>query len=154
MSGRDRLRSSDRCRDRSQHDRSRLLPAFGLGGSVRIHMFVGEVAVTQFLLPPALVTACGHECGLFCPLTARGQWREYDEPGVSNRRVWRWWLSPRLLLSLDRLLLWPLFLWGVLQQFSRLLCKISPGFFLSLAGSASQGAVAGLAATTVPASGE
>ena len=81
-----------------------LLPAVGLDGSVRVPMFVGEVAVT----------ASSHESGHFCPLTARGQWREDDEPGVSNRRVWRQWLSPRLLLSLDRLLQWLLLLWGVL----------------------------------------
>ena len=62
----------------------------------------------------ALVPACGHESSHFCPLTARGQWREDDEQGVSNRRVWRRWLSPRLLLSLDRLLQWFLLLWGML----------------------------------------
>ena len=94
-----------------------LLPAVGLGGSVRVPMFVGEVAVTArgLAIPlAALVPACGHESGHFCPLTARGQWREDDEPGVSNRWVWRRWLSPSLLLSLDRLLQWLLLLWGVL----------------------------------------
>ena len=94
-----------------------LLPAVGLVGSVRVPMFVGEVAVTArgHAIPlDALVPACGHENGHFCPLTASGQWREDDEPGVSNRRVWRQWMSPRLLLSLDRLLQWLLLLWGVL----------------------------------------
>ena len=37
----------------------------------------------------AFVSDCGHESGHFCLLNACGQWRENDEPGVSNRRVWR-----------------------------------------------------------------
>ena len=52
----------------------------------------------------ALVTACGHVCDLSPPLTARDQRREDGEPDVRCRRVWRLWLSPRLLLSLRRLL--------------------------------------------------
>ena len=90
-----------------------LMTAVGLGGSICVPMFGGEVAVTArgHAIPlAALVPACGH----FCPLTARGQWREDYESGVSNRRVWRRWLSPRLLLSLDRLLQWLLLLWGML----------------------------------------
>ena len=90
-----------------------LLPAVGLGGSVRVPMFVGEVAVTarsQAIPIATLMPACDHESGHFCPLSACGQWREDNEPGVSNRRVWRRWLYRRLLLSLDRLLQWLLFL--------------------------------------------
>ena len=41
---------------------------------------------------------------LLPPLTVHGQRREDGEPDVSSRRVWRRLLSPRLLLSLKRLL--------------------------------------------------
>ena len=96
--------------------------------------------------------AASHESSHFCPLTARGQWREDDEPGVSNRRVWGRWLSSRLLLSLDRLLQSPPFVGRAVTAFS-LAVQYLTKFFLNLAGSASQGAVAGLAGMTVPASG-
>ena len=52
----------------------------------------------------ALVTACGHVRGLPPPLTAHDQRREDGKPDVRSRRVWRLLLSPRLLLSLRRLL--------------------------------------------------
>ena len=122
-----------------------LLPAVGLGGSVRVPMFVGEVAVTAcgHAIPlAALVTACGYFC----------QWREDDEPGVSNRRVWRLWLSPRLLLSLDRLLQSPPLVGRTVAAFPPAVQDLAR-FFLNLAGFAYQGVVAGLAGTFVPASG-
>ena len=51
-----------------------------------------------------LVTARGPVDNLLPPLTVHGQRREDGEPDVSGRRVWRLLLSPRLLLSLKRLL--------------------------------------------------
>ena len=109
-SGRDRLQYSDRCWPRldcSRHDRLRLRP---LSVSVRAFASISSSGGSPGPLAEAiplttLVTACGH----FCPLTACGQWREDGEPGMSNRRVWRRLLSPRLLLSLVRLLVSPLF---------------------------------------------
>ena len=84
-----------------------LLTATGRVDSVRIPLLAGEVAVTvcgHAISLAALVTARGHVLGLPPPLTARDQRREDDEPDVSNRSVWRLLLSPRLLLSLRRLL--------------------------------------------------
>ena len=52
----------------------------------------------------AFVTACGQVRSLLPPLTARDQRRVDGEPDVRSRRVWRRLLSPRLLLSLRRLL--------------------------------------------------
>ena len=75
--------------------------------SSRYPLLVGEVVVTvrgRAIPLAALVTARGHACGLFPPLTAQYQRRVDDEPDVSDRRVWRRWLSPRLLSSLRRLL--------------------------------------------------
>ena len=88
--------------------------------SVRNPLLAGEVVVTVcgHAIPLViLVTVCGHAiplvilvtaCGLvddlLPPLTVRGQRREDGEPDLSNRRVWRRLLSPRLLLSLKRLL--------------------------------------------------
>ena len=75
--------------------------------SIRDPLLFGEVVVTVrgHAIPlAALVTARGHMCALFPPLTARDHWRVDDEPDVSDRWVWRRWLSPRLLSSLKRLL--------------------------------------------------
>ena len=75
--------------------------------SIRDPLLVGEVIVTVrcHAIPLAtLVTARGHVCGLFPPLTAHDQRRVDDEPDVSDGRVWRQRLSPRLLSSLKRLL--------------------------------------------------
>ena len=75
--------------------------------SVRDPLLAGEVVVTVrgHAVPlAALVTARGHVCDLLLPLTARDQRREDSEPDVRCRRVWRLYLSPRLLLSLRRLL--------------------------------------------------
>ena len=75
--------------------------------SVGDPLLAGEVVVTVccHTIPlAALVTACGHVCDLPPPLTARDQRREDGEPDVRSRRVWRLWLSPRLLLSLRCLL--------------------------------------------------
>ena len=74
--------------------------------SIRDPLLVGEVVVTirGHAVPlAALVTARGHVCGLFPPLTARDRRRVGDELDVSDKRVWRRWLSPRLLSSLKRL---------------------------------------------------
>ena len=75
--------------------------------SIRDLLLVGEVVVTvrgHSIPLAALVTACGHVCGLFPPLATSNQRRVDDEPDVSDKRVWRRWLSSRLLLSLKRLL--------------------------------------------------
>ena len=74
--------------------------------SIRDPPLVGEVVVTVrgHAIPlAALVTARGQLCGFFPPLTARDQRRVDDEPDVSDWRVWRRWLSPRLLSPLKRL---------------------------------------------------
>ena len=86
-SRRDRSRSSDCYRSRRQ--RSRSLAHRGARG----HAISLVVLVTTRDLVDDLL-----------PLTVRGQRREDDEPDVSGRRVWRWLLSPRLLLSLKWLL--------------------------------------------------
>ena len=120
---RERSRSSDRscfCRVRSRGDRSRssidtaldvtgrgLLTATDPVGSVRVPLLAGELAVTargHAISLVVLVTAHGPVDDLLPPLTVRGQRREDGEPDVSSRRVWRRLLSPRLLLSLKRLL--------------------------------------------------
>ena len=89
-----------------------LLTATGRVDSVRVPLLAGEVAGD----PPR-----GNVRGLPPPLTARDQRREDDEPDVSNRSVWRLWLSLwRLLHLLLEVLLW--------QRF-RLLCRISPCSF-------------------------
>ena len=74
-----------------------LLTATNCVDSVRDPLLAGEVVVTVrghaipfVALPP--------------PLTARDQRREDGEPDVRSRRVWRLWLSPRLLLALRCLL--------------------------------------------------
>ena len=74
--------------------------------SIRDPPLVGEVVVTVHghAIPHAALVANGHVCGLFPPLTARDQRRVDDDPDVSDMRVWRLWLSPRLLLSPRRLL--------------------------------------------------
>ena len=84
-----------------------LLTATDPVDSVRDPLLTGEVAVT--VRSPAIflvifVTARGPVDDLLPPLTVRGQRREDGEPGMSSRRVWRRLLSPRLLLSLKRLL--------------------------------------------------
>ena len=93
----DRSRSSDHYWSRQKHSRS---PARrGIRGD---H--------SQSRDPPA----SGHGCSRHSPLTVRGQGIEAGEPDVSNGRVWRRCLSPRLLLSLERQPQWLLLLWGVL----------------------------------------
>ena len=94
-----------------------LLTATGPGGSVRDPLLVREVAVTArgHSIPlVGLVTAHGHVCNRFSPLTVCGQGIEVDEPDVSCGRVWRQLRSPRLPLSEKRQLQWLLLLWGVL----------------------------------------
>ena len=84
----DRSRSSDRYQSRSSdHYRSRRQRAPARRGA-RSHA-ISLVGLVDDPLPP---------------LTVRGQRREDGEPDVSSRRVWRRLLSPRLLLSLKRLL--------------------------------------------------
>ena len=61
--------------------------------SAHVPLLVWEVAVT----------ASGHAIPLAALVTARGQKREDDEPDVRNRRLWRRWLSLKLLLSLKHL---------------------------------------------------
>ena len=80
-----------------------LLTATGRADSVCVPLLAGEVAVTirGHAIPlAALVTARG----LPPPLPTRGHGREDGESDVSSRSVWRRLLSPRLLLSLRRLL--------------------------------------------------
>ena len=84
--------------------------ATGLGESVRDPLLVGEVAVTA--------------CGRLSPLAVRGQRIEASEPDMSNGRVWRRLLSPRLPLSQKCL---PQWLIQLCRRF-RLLCRISSGF--------------------------
>ena len=69
-------------------------------------MLVRELAMTGHgrAIPLA---ASGHGSSRFSP-TARGRREEAGEPGVRCERVWRRLLSPRLLLSLERLQLWRL----------------------------------------------
>ena len=84
-----------------------LLTATNPVDSVRDPLLAGEVAVTVrgHAIPlVALVTARGRVGDLLPPLTTRDQRREDGEPDVRCRRVWRLFLSPRLLLSLKRLL--------------------------------------------------
>ena len=83
-----------------------LLTATDPVDSVRDPLLAVEVAVTvrgHAISLVVLVTARGPVDDL-PPLTVRDQRREDGEPDVSSRRVWRWLLSPRLLLSLKRLL--------------------------------------------------
>ena len=87
-SRRDQSRSSDRYRSRRQRARS---PARRGAHGHAISLVV-------------FVTACGLVDDPLPPLTVRCQRREDGEPDVSGRRVWRRLLSPRLLLSLKRLL--------------------------------------------------
>ena len=77
-------------RDRSQRDRSR--------SSDRYRSY------RQCARSPARRGNRGHAISLVVLVTVRGQRREDGEPDVSGRRVWRRLLSPRLLLSLKRLL--------------------------------------------------
>ena len=87
-SRRDWSRSSDRYRWRRQRARS---PARRGARGHAISLVV-------------LVTARGLVDDLLPPLTVCCQRREDGEPDMSGRRVWRRLLSPRLLLSLKRLL--------------------------------------------------
>ena len=82
-----------------------LLTATDHVGSVRDPLLAGEVVVTvrgQAISLVVLVTARCPVDDLLPPLTVRGQRGEDGEPDISGRRVWR--RSPRLLLSLKRLL--------------------------------------------------
>ena len=71
-----------------------LLTATHRVNCVRVPLLAGEV----------IVTIRGHVHCLPPPLTARDQRREDGKPDMRSRRVWRLFLSPRLLLSLKRLL--------------------------------------------------
>ena len=84
-----------------------LLTATDPVDSVRVPLLAGELAVTasgHAISLVVLVTARGLVDDLLPALTVHGQRREDGEPDVSSRRVWRQFLSPRLLLSLKRLL--------------------------------------------------
>ena len=84
-----------------------LLTATDPVDSVRDPLLAREVVMTVcgHAIPlVALVTNRGHVCDLLPPLTALDQRIEDGEPDVRCRRVWRLFLSPRLLLSLRRLL--------------------------------------------------
>ena len=84
-----------------------LLTATDPVDSVPDTLLAGEVAVTvcgHAIFLVVLVTSHSPVDDLPPPLTVRGQRREDSEPDVSSRRVWRRLLSPRLLLSLKRLL--------------------------------------------------
>ena len=84
-----------------------LLTATDPVDSVRVPLLAGELAVTarsHAISLVVLVTARGLVDDLLPPLTVHGQRREDGEPDVSGRRVWRRLLSPRLLLSLKRVL--------------------------------------------------
>ena len=75
--------------------------------SVRNSLLAGEVVVTirgRAIPLVALIIAHGHVGDLLPPLIARDQKREDGEPDVRGRKVWRLFLSPRLLLSLKSLL--------------------------------------------------
>ena len=123
----------------------------------RVHdpLFAREVAVTGrgHAIPlAALVTVCDQGCSRFSPLTARGQGIEAGAPGVSCGRVWRLWLSPRLPLFQEAsAAVAPPVVGGTVAAFLPAVQDLT-GFFLSLAGSSSQGAVVGAVGTTVPAS--
>ena len=83
-----------------------LLTATDPVDSVRVPPLARELVVTargHAISLVVLVTARGLVDDL-PPLTIRGQRREDGEPDASGRRVWRQLLSPRLLLSLKRLL--------------------------------------------------
>ena len=84
-----------------------LLTATDHVDSVRVPLLAGELAMTacgHAISLVVLVTARGLVDDLLPPLTVLAQRREDGEPDVSGRRVWRLLLSPRLLLSLKRLL--------------------------------------------------
>ena len=84
-----------------------LLTATDPVDSVRDPLLAGEVVVTvcgRAISLIVLVAARGPVDDLLPPLTVRSQRREDGEPDVSSGRVWRRFLSPRLLLSLKRLL--------------------------------------------------
>ena len=88
------------------------------GRDLWIALALGETGhVDSVRVSPALRGARGHAISLVVlvtvrclmdnllpPLTIPGQRREDGEPDVSGRSVWRQLLSPRLLLSLERLL--------------------------------------------------
>ena len=102
----DRSRSSDRYRsrrDRSRHDRSRSSDRYR-SRRQRARSHARREARGHAILHVALVTARRLVGYHLSPLIVRGLRREDDEPDVSDRRVWRRWKSPRLLLSLKRLL--------------------------------------------------
>ena len=146
-----------------------LLITTGLGRSVRDPLLVGEVAVIArchaiplaalltargHAIPlAALLTARGHGCGRLSPLTVRGRRIEAGKPDVSNGRVWRQWLSPRLPLSQKHRPQWLLLLWGGAVAALPSAVQDLARFFLSLTGSSSQGAVDSVAGASVPASG-
>ena len=88
-SRRDRSRSSDRYRSRRQRSRSPARQGARSDYSRSRDLPGRSRGPVDDLLPP---------------LTVRGQRRGDGEPDVSSRRVWRRLLSPRILLSLRRLL--------------------------------------------------
>ena len=84
-----------------------LLTATDPVDSVRVPLLAVELTVATHghaMSLVVLVTARGLVDDLLPPLTVRSQRREDGKPDVSGRRVWRRLLSPRLLLSLKRLL--------------------------------------------------
>ena len=65
------------------------LPAAGHGSSFPLLVRVVAVTGRSHVIPsPFFVTASGHGCGRFSPLSARGLERASGEPGVSCGRVW------------------------------------------------------------------
>ena len=84
-SRRDRSRSSDRYRSRQQRSPARR------GARGHAISLIGLVTARCLVVDP------------LSPLTVRSQGREDGKPDVSNRRVQRRSMSPRLLLSLRRL---------------------------------------------------
>ena len=126
-----RRRASSRSlssRERSRRDRSRSSDSSRSRRDPRMATGLAEIAfnvidcglqtVTDcdnstrdlLLVEEVAVTVRGHVRGLLPPLTARDQRREDGVPDLRSKRVWRQLLSPRLLLSLRRLLQWLLLL--------------------------------------------
>ena len=114
--------------------------ATGLGGSVCIPLLIVEDAVT----------ACGHACNRFSPLTVRGQGIEVDEPDVSCVGAVA---VPQAPIVSEALAAVAPRVVGVTVAVLPSAVQDLARFFLSLAGSSSQGAVLRAAGASVPASG-
>ena len=85
-------------------------------------------------------------------LTVHGQRREDGKPNVSNRRVWRRSMSPRLLLSEAPAVATPSAGGATLAALPSAVQDLAR-FFLNLTGSSSLGAVGSVAGVAAPASG-